>query len=490
MTSKTEDAAPTSHVIKGASSTNEPPALCCESSFDRQTSEAIAGCLQAHDSSLGCIDRAPPQSRNTSWSWAPSIVRKGHKKRRKSKHRVDSSDPTDHALLDQLHQVTDLDVFLECIHLPMLFDDVSKSSPCRQHLFDLLLSRVDTVSAEVLAAVLDAVQRSKCGEAARDFVTQVFLSCTGAKLHDLTHALDREERNMCLTVHDFLEESQQTKVIAHLREQLSPSDPPHLHILTDIDDTFVHSGYGLGGPKYPKNTVMPGILALFEVLQAHVVFVTARPSWVQNFTRRQIQKKFGLTDVTILSGKLRDSLLIPFKKSTANRLISRRKINNFAQYEELFPACSFMWFGDSGQSDIQCGLGMKERTDERILGIYIQDVAKSNGCQLKSCSTERSQLSECGVLVVDNYVQVAVDIHENHPKYLTAEGLQHIVRCAVRDLVVAEPRFEDALALKMRWLEMESQVALANAALNKAGINPVNIKLEREHVEGLGLYEA
>lgn len=31
-----------------------------------------------------------------------------------------------------------------------------------------------------------------------------------------------------------------------------------LHIMSDVDDTFIHSGYGLGGPKFPKGTVMPG----------------------------------------------------------------------------------------------------------------------------------------------------------------------------------------------------------------------------------------
>ncbi len=32
----------------------------------------------------------------------------------------------------------------------------------------------------------------------------------------------------------------------------------HVHVATDIDDTIVHSGIGLGGPKFPKATIMPG----------------------------------------------------------------------------------------------------------------------------------------------------------------------------------------------------------------------------------------
>ena len=35
-----------------------------------------------------------------------------------------------------------------------------------------------------------------------------------------------------------------------------------MRLLSDMDDTFVHSGYGLGGPKYPKGTVMPGTAAV------------------------------------------------------------------------------------------------------------------------------------------------------------------------------------------------------------------------------------
>lgn len=46
-----------------------------------------------------------------------------------------------------------------------------------------------------------------------------------------------------------------------------------LRILSDIDDTLVHSGYGLGGPKYSPGTILPGFVALVRVLEVLTVCV-------------------------------------------------------------------------------------------------------------------------------------------------------------------------------------------------------------------------
>jgi hypothetical protein len=68
--------------------------------------------------------------------------------------------------------------------------------------------------------------------------------------------------------------------------------------------------------------VLPGYVKVLEVLKARVAFVTARPEFVQRFTHRTLRNHYGIPTAIVLSGQLKDSLLVPFKPDYANRLIS------------------------------------------------------------------------------------------------------------------------------------------------------------------------
>ena len=104
---------------------------------------------------------------------------------------------------------------------------------------------------------------------------------------------------------------------------------------------------------FPADSI--GIVTLFRELNAHVVFVSARPEFVRGVTARTLARKFHLHGATLLLGKLRDSLLIPFAPGYSNRKISGTKYENYLRYQQLFPECNFLWFGDSGQADIALG---------------------------------------------------------------------------------------------------------------------------------------
>ena len=62
---------------------------------------------------------------------------------------------------------------------------------------------------------------------------------------------------------------------------------------------------------------------------------------------------YGVENPNVLTGDLRDSLLIPFAPSLSNDWISNRKFGSYVRYKRLFPECRFIWFGDSGQGDVQ-----------------------------------------------------------------------------------------------------------------------------------------
>lgn len=211
----------------------------------------------------------------------------------------------------------------------------------------------------------------------------------------------------------------QTSVLEHCQREgaLLLQDPTFvrpIRVLSDIDDTLVHSGLGLGGPKLPKGTVLPGYVKLLEVLQARVAFVTARPEFVQKFTHRTLRGHYNIPTAIVLSGHLKDSLLVPFKPTYANKLISARKLTNIEHYQKTFPESRFIWFGDSGQGDIIVGQQMikADPTGTMVLGAYIQDVVRKDGLHFKSSPEERAAiLADSKVHVVDNYLDVAKHLH-------------------------------------------------------------------------------
>ena len=80
-----------------------------------------------------------------------------------------------------------------------------------------------------------------------------------------------------------------------------------------------------------------------------------------------------------LFGELKDSVLIPFAKQTADRMVADRKMGNIDGYIKIFPECKFVWFGDSGQGDMLVGDEMNKAYGDLMTGVYIQDVVKKDG---------------------------------------------------------------------------------------------------------------
>lgn len=142
-------------------------------------------------------------------------------------------------------------------------------------------------------------------------------STRGESLYELKHMIDEHDQsevtnglnfwNLVDVVYVFVTHAVfRGEIIGHINRQgmqllMKDGFVPPLHVLSDIDDTFVHSGLGLGGPKYPPGTTLPGVLQLYRELKAHMVFVTARPDWLSRMTYRSIFQ-YGLHSVTVLSG--------------------------------------------------------------------------------------------------------------------------------------------------------------------------------------------
>ena len=137
------------------------------------------------------------------------------------------------------------------------------------------------------------------------FVVGIFETTQGHNLFDLKDMLDVESEsvvNMSQLVYVGISDPvTRAGLLKHFETEgkLLAADPafvPPLRILSDIDDTLVHSGLGLGGPKYKPGTVLPGFVSLVRVLNARVAFVTARPQFVKNMTYKTLRDRYGIYD--------------------------------------------------------------------------------------------------------------------------------------------------------------------------------------------------
>lgn len=375
---------------------------------------------------------------------------------------------------------------IQQIPLKKLFRRISDHSvhggPNRTHLFQLLTTRLtsspssppamNVQSKTLLVAAM--LSRARFELLEQNFLLDVFRSCRGAELSELKHSLDHHAYNTTLTKiyrEHLTDAGVRGSFLEHITSEATAllADPdfrPRIHAVSDIDDTFVQSGVlGVGGPKYPPHVLLPGVLPLFTALNAHVVFITARPA---AFLQKTFKSLNNLCDTarsqhvaSVLPGDIRDSLLVTIDPPSANVKICDRKLENFNTHAQMFPESTFMWFGDSGQSDVEVGAELMKRP--RVLGAFIQDVARENGTILKTSDHDREVIRARKVIIANNYVDVARHIYE--AGHLSAEGLHTVATCALRDLESIRSRFTRPESFEMRRSEMVASLGFVDALL-------------------------
>lgn len=171
---------------------------------------------------------------------------------------------------------------------------------------------------------------------------------------------------------------------------------PQLKILSDIDDTLMSSGgkFPAGIDRsYPSHTIYPGVLSFYRELDLHtakagigtshgtgvtaetdgfaptnLVFLSARPHTISDFTERKSYKLFeelqctkGMhAAATILAGDLRSSAALTLGNFAP---VALKKFSNFYEYAELYPEHRFAFVGDNGQGDVEVSEYIKETCD-------------------------------------------------------------------------------------------------------------------------------
>lgn len=176
-------------------------------------------------------------------------------------------------------------------------------------------------------------------------------------------------------------------------EFFTPPSHARYGVISDIDDTVVHTGvantarmmWRLFAQGAESRTVFPGVPALYQAFHAgrndneeNPLFYVSRAPWsiyqvlVEVFRRNRfpqgpilILREWGMKRGSLLPRRARDH-----KRDAIQHIL------------EIYPDMRFVLVGDSGQRDPEVYNSILREQPDRILGIYIRDVSKT---------TERSE---------------------------------------------------------------------------------------------------
>lgn len=366
------------------------------------------------------------------------------------------------AILATLEALGDdaLNEVLGRIDLYRLLGDVDDRlvGPKHRTELDRLLTeaRLEGLTIPTRAALIGALQRGRTGSRDEASVERILFATRGRELTALKNLVDTgaDHRDLQqLLFSDIDDEERRARLIAHFAAEAVPSG--EVKVLSDIDDTFYANWKD---ERYPKKTVYPGVLQLYEELDlgasedgrpGDIAFVTARPKdrpgFIEKLTHGTLRGR-GLEVATVLSGSFRHLL--------THESIADKKLANFRDYAALFPEYDFVFLGDSGQGDASFGKRMIELFPERVAAVLIHDVVATP-------EEARRDWRERGVVFFDSYVGAATEAFRRG--LISADGLRRVMERARTEL--ERVPFADEAARKARQDELEADVGAAEATL-------------------------
>jgi len=224
-------------------------------------------------------------------------------------------------------------------------------------------------------------------------------------------------------------------IFKHMKESVRKPLLNHIHrlnasrssdcviVFSDMDDTLVST---FKDRRFPFNTLYPGVKQFYHELvcsklppdtimnwaraKDRVTFVTARPSWLNTWTRSELIKHGFKTSVALTGTST--SFITPAQ-------MLARKAKQCSEYHCLFPECTFFLVGDSGQRDIDLGkvLLSKGLVDDVFIHDIFEPVAPGE--------PELVDHEAAGRTVVNSVASIArsVSIKNDHVYTEPQEGL-------------------------------------------------------------------
>lgn len=294
----------------------------------------------------------------------------------------------------------------------------------RSELIDLLARRRRAdLSIEAQAALIHAMQEGRTTAEMERAILDLFLALRGDELTALKNQVNQRTDHHDLeglVFVDIDDDDVRTRLVEHFQSQAGAATVREAKVLSDIDDTAFSR---IHETRYPKGTLIPGVLALYEALDqgpddaprstGDLTFVTARPmdalGLIENHTRDSLRKA-GIGTSSVLSGG--------FLSLHAKDAMAGKKLQNIEHYNAIYPEYDLVFIGDSGQGDVLVGERMYEAHGRVVKAVFIHDVVATP-------PEERARHTEGGIHFVDTYVGAGVIARRLG--LISAAGLERIV---------------------------------------------------------------
>ncbi len=327
-------------------------------------------------------------------------------------------------------------------------------------------------------------------------LTRLLLSVGPADLPRFKFALDHDGDYKDLEeylFHDVDSDELRAAALNHLRA--AAAAPIGLKILTDVDDTLYAN---LVDRRYPKGTLYPGVLALYEALKLEpfalrpgpdgrpgvpITTLSARPNPVagkleEGSLEGLIERTGGRVRPSALSGRVVSSAIgtletlarekraevdadfagwltrivpgadrgeLPPHPDGLERQIGEVKFDNFRRYARVYPEYRFVFFGDSGQADAvtaqRMALDAGDEFDRRVLATFIHDLREAEDDPGAASPSFReivlhgdAAARRAPIIRFRNHIDAALKAHRHSPELLPAAALARVTPIALAEL--------------------------------------------------------
>ena len=349
------------------------------------------------------------------------------------------------AILDLLTGMAgaELDEVMADVEAATLFRRVDDHRAGPRHhtaLRTLLMGRLSDLGVAARANLSYGLQAGRTNAADEAAIRDIFRASQGEELTRLKNQLNmRTDAHDLegLVFNDVGSADVRRDILAHIATEAASVRPDKAKVLADIDNTVVSAIYDR---RFPRGTVYPGVLALFDALDqgphdkpfstGDLTFVTARPGdafgLMKKRTRASLRRAGIATSTHVMTGGLLSVI--------THDLMAGRKVRNIRDYRALFPEYRIMFLGDSGQADMIVAESLRREYGDALDLALIHDVAGKP-------DAEKERLRGLEIHLVDTWIGGAALAHERG--LISAAGLAKVATEAMRELEAVPWRSPD-----------------------------------------------
>ncbi|KAL0479860.1 hypothetical protein AKO1_007350, partial [Acrasis kona] len=286
-------------------------------------------------------------------------------------------------------------------------------------------------------------------------------------LTEVKKSIDCSGESLVDFVFDVLSLESRTNLLSHIQtvndEHNSDYSPV---LLTDIDDTLFAS---LIDRSFKLHSAYPGVTHLYHYITTNkkssfVGVLSARPKLLRKKTRKDLAAgalkgtEFSVIDGDVIDlpsaikGTSLDILTAILGLSAVDRKscyakMANTKFLNYTKIALIYPELKFVFFGDSGQGDVDTAMMMA--TSSQVICSYIHDLRPTGfGGESLLNDNDRSLLKKRNIFVFDHHCDVLSN--DQMKKFLTGDQISQLFE-------KVESELEEENDMRGYWEEFKSK---------------------------------